>query len=263
MTTFDPAAYWEQRLEADYSLGGVGYAPLGEQYNAWLYRLRRRVFLRELRALGVTDWERQRVLDVGSGTGFYVGLWHEVGVPSLTGADLTSVAVAALSESYPTDRFVQLDIGGSLDPLRGEEYDLISIMDVLFHIVDDDQFARALANLAQLLRKGGLLICTENFVHEKPRRLRHIVSRGLDEIEAGLRSVGFQVRTRRPMFFLMNEPIDSTNILHRLWWGRLCRLVGSRPALGRWVGAALYPVEVGLVTAAREGPGTELMICSR
>ena len=44
-------------------------------------------------------------------------------------------------------------------------------MDVLFHIVDDDRYMRALSNLASLLNVGGVLLLSENLVSRaKPRR---------------------------------------------------------------------------------------------
>ena len=41
-------------------------------------------------------------------------------------------------------------------------------MDVLFHIVDDEGYARAIRNLAALLAPGGLLVLTENFLTGTP-----------------------------------------------------------------------------------------------
>ena len=91
--------YWESRLKQDYSLQGVGYQRLGKQYNKWMYRLRAHVFQRVARGLGV-DWSTARVLDVGSGTGFYVEQWHKLGVPKVVGLDITEVAVHELRRSF-------------------------------------------------------------------------------------------------------------------------------------------------------------------
>ncbi len=55
-------------------------------------------------------------------------------------------------------------------------------MDVLFHIVDDEGYARAIRNLAALLAPGGLLVLTENFLHRDTGRARHEVDRSLEEI---------------------------------------------------------------------------------
>jgi len=98
--------YWEERLRGDYSLGGVGYQGLGETFNRWGYRARRRVFLRLMRPLIAPG---ARVLDIGSGTGFYLGLWRELGAGSVTGSDLTAVAVERLAARQPGVEAVRLD----------------------------------------------------------------------------------------------------------------------------------------------------------
>src|SRR4051794_9078605 len=105
--SFDPERYWSDRLSQTFSLGGVGWLGLGESFNRWMYAVRRRVFARTLR--GRVE-SHARVLDVGSGTGFYVALWRELGVKDVTGSDLTNVAVERLEDRFPGLRFEQLDI---------------------------------------------------------------------------------------------------------------------------------------------------------
>ena len=73
---FDARTYWERRLDRHPGREGVGHAGLGEGLNGWMYRVRRRVFLRELAPLMPTLPARS-VLDVGSGTGFYLDRWRE------------------------------------------------------------------------------------------------------------------------------------------------------------------------------------------
>lgn len=65
--------FWENRLEDDWTESGVGYRALGRPFNTWMYRVREEVFLREVGRLGPRG---ARVLDAGSGTGFYVDLWE-------------------------------------------------------------------------------------------------------------------------------------------------------------------------------------------
>src|SRR4051794_25328415 len=102
MTTFDERSYWEGRLAASSGLEGVGFKRLGESFNRRLYRLRREVFLDRVRAAGI-DVGGAEVLDVGSGTGFYVDRWHELGAAKVTGIDLTDVAVSTLRQRFPND----------------------------------------------------------------------------------------------------------------------------------------------------------------
>src|ERR1043166_8271428 len=110
-------------------------------------------------------WAGREVLDVGSGTGFYVDRWLRLGA-RVTGLDLTEIAVAELSRAFPAARFLRADIGASLDgvPLAPGWFDAVSAFDVLFHIVDDAQYARAFENIPSLLRPGGWFLGPENFL---------------------------------------------------------------------------------------------------
>jgi SAM-dependent methyltransferase len=262
MTGFEPRGYWEQRLSEHYTLDGVGYLGLGEGFNRWMYRIRRHVFLREARRC-FSDPRALRVLDIGSGTGFYIDRWHELGVARVTGSDLTEVAVANLQRRNPLDAFLAFDVGGDEHPFGTARFAAVSMMDVLFHVVDDGRFRRAFTNVFALLEPGGVLIFSENFVHGDAIRLPHQASRSLREIEQAVADAGFQVLRRRPVFSLMNAPLDSDSRLLRSWWSRLHSLVSRNDRLGAAIGALLYPLELALVSRLGEGPSTEIMICRR
>jgi SAM-dependent methyltransferase len=238
----------------------VGYSGLGLRYNEWLYRVRAFVFRRTVHRIGLPD--TARVLDVGSGTGFYLAEWRRAGVDDLTGSDLTSVAVTALAERFPGLPLVRWDAADE-PPFEPASFDAVSAFDVLFHIVDDDRYRSALANLASLLREDGYLLLSENLVHGQAVHGRHQVSRTLDEFRRRLEELGLELVLRRPQFVLMNIPLDSRSRLHWAFWNRLHGLLVRRPRLGGLVGAMLFPLEVALVTALREGPGTELVVCRK
>lgn len=259
---FDAAAYWENRLAGQFGLGDVGYAGLGVPFNTWMYRVRRHVFRRHARAVR-RDWSHARVLDVGSGTGFYVKNWLELGVRDLTASDITSAAVQHLSGTFPAVDVRQIDIGRGLGGLEPASFDAISAFDVLFHIVDDELYASALANVATLLRPGGRLIFTDNFVRGSRRGSRHHVSRSLEEVERAVTAAGLEIVSRRPAFVLMNDPVDSSNTRHHRFWDRLTQRLRADNAYGRRAGAALFPVEVAATRLLREGPSTEVMVCRR
>jgi SAM-dependent methyltransferase len=262
MTAFDPRSYWEQRLSEHYTLDGVGYLGLGEGFNRWMYRVRRHVFLREARRL-FSDPRELRVLDVGSGTGFYLDRWHELGVASVTGSDLTQVAVVNLQQRNPLDAIAAFDVGGDDHPFGSTRFAAVSMMDVLFHVVDDQRFRRAFTSVFELLEPGGVLIFSENFLHGDAIRLPHQASRSLREIDQSLADAGFDVLRRRPVFCLMNAPLDSDSRLLWRWWSGLHRVASRRHRLGAAIGALLYPLELVFVSRLGEGPSTELMICRR
>lgn len=264
---FDGRSYWEDRLRASYSLTGVGYRRLGLRYNTWMYRIRARVFARLTASLPVR-WDQARVLDVGAGTGFYVAEWHRIGVPHVTGVDITEKAVEELRQRFPRDAFHRLDIGVPLDPrdarLPTRAYDAVTAMDVLFHLVDDRAYAQAFRNIAALVKPGGWLLWSDNFLRHGTERVRHQVSRPLAESERLVREAGFEVARRVPMFVLMNYPADTRSRLARLFWTVFVAAPASvAEPLGWAVGAGLYPIESWLTAARQESPTTEIMVCRR
>jgi 2-polyprenyl-3-methyl-5-hydroxy-6-metoxy-1,4-benzoquinol methylase len=271
MAQFDTRDYWERRLKRNYGLEGVGFLRLGKGYNTWLYRLRRSVFLRRMRATGI-DFSGAEVLDVGSGTGFYVERWRELGVRKVVGLDLTTVATEQLQRDFPADEFHNVDIGSAdlgkdASPLAGRQFDVVSCFDVLFHIVNDEHFETAIENIATLVKPGGLFALSDYFVHpevmEWSIRAPHRVSRSLDHFHDVLKCNGFEVLQRRPMFVLMNEPVDSGSRLAKARWFAIAGPVAVSNALGTLVGAVVYPLEWLLVTASKESPTTEMMICRK
>ena len=253
--------YWERRLAESDTLSGVGWLGLGEPFNRWMYRVRRWTFVRRLRPL--LGGRRPAVLDVGTGSGFYIERWLELGASSITGADLTDAAVDRLRHRFPAQRFIRLDIGADDPGLEDEGFDVISAMDVLFHLTEDDAYERAICNLARMLKPGGVLVFTENFVHGPRRSGPHQVSRSLDEIERLVREAGLVPLWRRPAFVLMNGPVDSTGRALAVGWRALTGVLTRWPNAGTVVGAVLAPLELLLVSTRREGPSTEMMACRK
>lgn len=261
---FDPREYWEKRLTDNWGLHGAGFLSYGRYYNKWLYRVRRRVFQRIVRSLDLNP-EGANVLDIGSGTGFYVDLWRSLAAKSITASDMTDVAVQRLKESHPDCRVVSLDISRPLEgqPLSGPRFDVITAFAVLFHIVDDRAFRSALFNISSLCASGGYFIFSENFPHRGRVEERHQVSRPLQEITALLQEAEFRIIQRVPMFYLMNAPVDARGRWAIILWHALMLPVRLVKPLGALYGALLFPLETFLTGALRESPTTEVMICRR
>ncbi len=263
MSDFDPKQYWETRLEDKWGIHGVGSLGLGRHYNKWLYSIRKRIFFRHLRSL-FNDWSRIDVLDIGSGTGYYVDLWRSLGARSVTATDITAIASRKLREKFPDMECYQLDIGGNLpEKFVNKQYGVISAFDMLFHIVDDDRYQRALGNIFQMLRPGGFFIFSDHFIHGETIRAQHEVIRSISDIETVVKNTGFKVKLRTPMSVIMNNPFDSKNILLKITWRMTASLVRRLPRLGSPLGALLYPFELILISCLKEGPSTELMVCQK
>ncbi len=254
--------YWEDRLRQGPSAETVGFIGLGTNYNEWMYRVRKQVFSRRIRALGI-DLGRAAVLDIGSGSGFYVDAWKSLGIKSIVGCDITSVAVNKLRQRHPHHEFYQVDISGDLGELGRYRFDVISAFDVLFHITDDAGFQRAIRNVDSLLRPGGYFVFSENFLHGRTVRGPHQVSRSLTDIETAVNRADFQIVERVPMLFLMNSPVDSSNRARLALWEGLSRFVSAHEIFGLLAGTVLYPVELVCVTLLKESPTTEMMVCRK
>jgi SAM-dependent methyltransferase len=277
-TPFDNREYWESRLREHYSLAGVGYLRLGRRFNEWMYRVRGDVFDRVVAGLrpvsgerttvsgerlAVSGWSGAEVLDVGAGTGFYVDRWQKLGA-RVTGLDLTDVAIEELTRCFPAARFVRADIGRELGGVPApSSFDAVSAFDVLFHIVDDAEYARAFVNIASLLKPGGWFLWSDNFLRHPTERVTHQVSRPLEESTRAVEAAGFEVIGRVPMFVLMNYPADTTSRLARWAWTAMVAPAVLGEPVGWALGALLYPFERALVRAKRESPSTELMVCRK
>ena len=253
--------YWEDRLKENFGLHGTGFQGLGKRYNEYMYKVRKRVFQNLMNKLDM-DFATVNVLDIGSGTGFYIGLWKDLGVISITGTDITTVAVENLKLKYPSNKFLQLDIGNeSSYKTFSNKFDIISAFDVLFHIVDDTRYENAIRNVVSLLKPGGLFIFSDNFLHRDSVRSARQVSRSLNIIHKVLRENNLEVLLRRPMFVLMNAPVDTNKSVLKVIWRTIVSTVHRGEISAFIVCNILYPMELFLVSVIKESPSTEIMIC--
>ena len=228
-----------------------------------MYRVRGWAFRRAVtEAHGGPPPPSLRVLDIGSGTGFYIDAWRRLGVRDVVASDLTATAVQQLAERYASTCVHQIDVSAPEIRVPEAPFDAVSIMDVLFHVVDDDRYAAALDNIASLLKPRGMVILTENLV---PSRVdgRHQVHRSRDEIRRALAQSGLQPIAERPMFCLMNAPVASSSRLLSAWWDCLIRIVRQNEMLGWVAGAALFPLEVTLLRSTSWAPSSKILICRR
>jgi SAM-dependent methyltransferase len=265
---FDPKKYWESRLGSDYSLKGVGYISLGENFNKWLYRVKARVFLKIVRDTKLElDIRRFSVLDIGSGTGFVIELWKKSGAKNIVGSDFTEVVVRNLRKQFPELRFVRLDIGSrniEETDISINTFDAISALDVLYHIVNDKSFSVALKNIYNLLRPGGFFIYSDNFLHGGRRNSGvHQVSRSLEEISTILHSIGFEIVYRKPQSVIMNYPVDSRSKAKKILWKLVVMPSSQSELYGNVMGAIMYPMDLLLTTLLRESATTEIMVCRK
>ena len=153
---YQPKDYWSARLSSEFNLRGTGHICYSEAYNRWLYRAKARVLRRGLRGV-----QRPALaLDIGSGTGWVVDQLLAWGA-DVEGCDVAELAVARLGESRPKATFFAAEWGTTPLPRPESTFDLVTLLDVAYHVVDDDRWAEGVRDVARVLRPGGRLIVTD------------------------------------------------------------------------------------------------------
>jgi 2-polyprenyl-3-methyl-5-hydroxy-6-metoxy-1,4-benzoquinol methylase len=258
MTTFNPKEYWENRLQKSFNLHGVGDIGLGVNYNNALYEVRKFAFHKLMKRLKM-DFSTKKVMDIGSGTGFYIERWKELDVASIHGTDITNLVVENLAKQFPEDTFTQLDIGEKIENPT-PQYDFISAFDVLFHIVDDARFEQAIKNINGLLNDKGYFVISDNFVHGETKRLEHQVSRSHEYMISTIEKTGFKHVKTIPMFVLMNDPVDTNNrFIKKIFW-LITKNVRKGEKKGKVIGNLIKPIEKLLISLKTESPSTEIKV---
>ncbi len=264
--------YWNQRLEKDFSLSGVGHAGVGLAFNRWAYKLRRAVLLRTLRTSNISI-QGARILELGFGTGFYLDLWRALNAAHVTGFDITDIAVKAARERFPANwNFDKADIA---KPLPGGvadgSFDLATAFDVLFHLVDDAGWNGALNNIAAALKPGGHTIIFDK-CQSVENAVGHVRRRTLETYTTALKARGFEIISVRPLFVLMNSPTDLSGVsklAFKTSWSltkmpfKIGKHIGLGEILGGAMGATMYGPELLLTRLFPRGPSTKILVARK
>ena len=120
------------------------------------------------------------MLDVGGGTGFYARAYFDAGGKDYTGVDIAGTLFPELRRRFPKARFERHDV--TEEPLEGA-YDLVCMIDVEQHIVDERRFRYAMDNLRGALKPGGTLVLTSWLAPERRRRTLYEVERPREAFE--------------------------------------------------------------------------------
>ncbi len=196
-----PENFWDERLDREWNLRGVGHLGYGLRYNNWLYKSQARALKKLVRNAGI-DLPNSDVLDVGSGTGFWLDFFRDNGARKVAGADLADSAVRQLQERYPDLDIHQLNIGD--EPQDIGKFDVVNIISVLYHIVDEDAFARAIENLAALVKPGGWLILSDKMASTDVVGNPHVRFRSEERYRTAAEKLSLSIESTEVMTSLMN-----------------------------------------------------------
>jgi 2-polyprenyl-3-methyl-5-hydroxy-6-metoxy-1,4-benzoquinol methylase len=184
-------AYWDARHLRQSALRSGGDVGLDDASNEAFYAVRLGRLL-ELITGAVEPSRAQYLLDAGCGKGWFSRALTRCGYD-----------VAGIDTSENAIEFARLAGGGphyevaTLSSWSGDLFfDVVASIDVLFHILDDDEWEASLLNLACFTRLGGWLIVSDEDGDERSRLGNYIVHRTRHEYCAALgdrafRHVGF------------------------------------------------------------------------
>ncbi|HEU5033460.1 MAG TPA: methyltransferase domain-containing protein [Mycobacteriales bacterium] len=210
---YDPARYWDERLRGDFSLRGVGHHLYSESYNRWLYRAKRRA----LRAVLPRPQPGERALDVGSGTGWVLAELARAGW-SADGCDISPYAVEQLRERFPDREVFRYQLGADQLPRADQSIQLVTLLDVAYHVMSDDEWRRGVRDLARVLAPGGSLVVVDRLGSTTVSVEEHVRFRSLDSWTSVL-GAPFLLRELRPALRWLSRDPDTGAL--RRWRPRL------------------------------------------
>lgn len=163
---YRPEKYWKARHKKHgLDFRGVGNWTQSNEHNEQEYINERAIFLDFCKKQGI-DFKGLRILDVGCGTGFFAEAILDSGGTDYLGIDITDELLRKVGEKLPDFRFKKLDV--AKHELEGE-FDLIIMISVGQHIVDEKRFSFAMQNIRRHLSDNGIFVATmwgsDEYVH--------------------------------------------------------------------------------------------------
>jgi SAM-dependent methyltransferase len=236
---YEPAEYWSERLAGEYNLRGTGHLAYSSAYNDWIYRVKRRALRRGLKGVPAGA----SALDLGSGTGWVVQELIGRGL-RVEGCDIAEIAVERLSERFPQANFFQIALGSAPLPREDASYDAVTMLDVAYHMTDDELWASALREVGRVLRPGGRFVVSDRLGDNDVAAAEHVRFRSVARWDEAAAAAGLR-RTRLEPYYR---------------W--ISRERGSSP-LARLPDGARGAVEFALETLAPREPHVRLGVFER
>lgn len=161
---YNAANYWGQRLnEYGSDLRGPGEISASHTENTQAYEAARDVFF-ALCDREAIDFPNAKILEIGTGNGYYVEQLFQHGAKHYMGIDITDAMFNSFRERFPGFAFQLLD--ACHQPLPSQ-YDVIIMIDVTQHITNPDDFSYAMQNVKQHLASNGVFIVTSYLTGDK------------------------------------------------------------------------------------------------
>lgn len=204
---YDAERYWRDRFQKyGMSFKAVGHEGLTEEENQAMYAEASRLFLDVCRNEGI-ELPSARVLEIGCGIGFYTGVLSEAGVVDYQGLDITDAFFGSLARQFPSFRFSQLDV--TQQQIEGE-YDLVVMIDVTEHIVEEGKLTFAMNNIQRSLARRGTFLLAQPSTAPSEKDLFYLRFWSLDDIKRRFPGYSFSepVPFRKGYLVSIRPPAD-------------------------------------------------------
>lgn len=186
---FQPQRYWESRHKRfSKSLQSVGHLQLSHSDNAKQYELKRG-YIAELMNNYFPSPKGLKLLNGGCGIGFFTRSFVDMGF-EVTAVDLSDAAIKKARLVAPKAHFVV----SPLSTLQlNEGFDVVTAIDVLLHIVDDQMWRAALTSLVSHLHSNGKLLILDQMIAASADHPPHVKTRSLAEYKAMFVNLGLHI----------------------------------------------------------------------
>ena len=252
----DIRQYWEQRFSGRFDIGSSGHISFNYRYNSYVYRAYVRALRKALREFNI-QVAGNRILDLGSGTGFWIDFYSHMHPKAITGIDITKKSVNELQRRYPQYDFKRLDIGATGFE-ASEPYDLLNTFDVLYYIIEEGNFERAIKNISKAASPGAYILITDTLVDFLPRKEPvYSKHRAYERYVEVLGRNGVDILKVIPVNYLLKKPLPFAPLYSFAKW-QLSKIGFD---LEGTIGHILYVVD-GLVASTRRSD-IKLMVCRR
>ncbi|MHC3468973.1 class I SAM-dependent methyltransferase [Streptomyces sp. 7R007] len=192
-------AYWDARHRDRDDLASGGHIGLDRPGNEIFYALRLGALLDLIGDLSSPE-APLFVLDAGCGKGHFARALARCG-HRVDAFDTSGEAIARARAEGGGPRYAVAPLTDFRAPWP---YDVVLCVDVLFHVMDDGEWAAGLRNLASLVRLTGRLVLTDEDTREPTPRGDYILHRPTDAYRRVLEPLGLTHTLFRPYGFREN-----------------------------------------------------------